>query len=197
MPTLFEKLQLEREEYRKKIEEIDLLVSLLRKYGIEDAIAEEQMGSQAEKLLGRSGDTVLWPSVASSKRTVDFSSLRTMKTPESRPTRNLPRKRMYEVVTQILRERKKPMTRHEMVDALEMKGIPVAGVDRPKAIGTILWRMRKHFVNLPGWGYWLINEDFPPAAYKGARREESDEDEGIEDVKLEPPLELPGPDDNG
>ncbi|MER9432972.1 hypothetical protein [Mesorhizobium sp. M0408] len=197
MATLFEKLQLQKEEYRKRIEEIDLLVSLLQKYGIEDVIAEDQQG-EAEKLFEAVGDKAAsMPPAGKRRRLFDFTPLRSHPpSTTDRPSRNLPRKRMSQVVTQILTERQKPMTRNEMVDALELKGIPVAGVDPPKAIGTILWRMRDEFVNLPGWGYWLIGEDFAPAAYKGLGQAPLGEAEDDE-TQSQTALGLPKPDEQG
>lgn len=189
MTTLFEKLQLQKEEYRKKIEEIDLLTSLLQKYGIEDVLADQV---DAERLFEAVGDKSPPTMQPARRRMMDFGR---PPTATDRPSRNLPRKRMSQVVTQILQERQKPMTRNEMVDALEMKGIPVAGVDPAKAIGTILWRMRDEFVNLPGWGYWLIGEDFAPAAYKGLRQSPGEIE--YRNDETQPPLGLTGPDDNG
>ncbi|MER8855844.1 hypothetical protein NKH94_30460 [Mesorhizobium australicum] len=80
------------------------------------------------------------------------------------------------------------MTRAEIVEALESKGIPVAGVDKNKAIGTIMWRMRDQFVNLPGWGYWPWDEDFERAGYKAPQKQT--------DVKEPPPSDLAPPGSN-
>ena len=32
-------------------------------------------------------------------------------------------------------------------------------------MGTIMWRLREHFVNLPGFGYWLRDHPYPLADY--------------------------------
>ena len=48
----------------------------------------------------------------------------------------------------------RPMTRGELVDAFEASGIPLAGQDKAKNIGTIMWRFRDDFLNVPGRGYW-------------------------------------------
>ncbi|SDA18445.1 hypothetical protein SAMN02799622_02032 [Methylobacterium sp. UNC378MF] len=60
----------------------------------------------------------------------------------------------------------RPMTRGELVAAFEASGIPLAGKDKPKNIGTIMWRFRDEFLNVPGQGYWP--KDVPNEAVEGA-----------------------------
>jgi hypothetical protein len=54
----------------------------------------------------------------------------------------------------ILLEHGKPMTRSELLKALEERDVFLAGEDKAKYLGTIMWRMKEAFVNLDGHGYW-------------------------------------------
>ncbi|MCE4226771.1 hypothetical protein HCU64_23805 [Methylobacterium sp. C25] len=51
-------------------------------------------------------------------------------------------------------KRGRPMTRGELLDAFESEGIPLAGRDKARNLGTIMWRFREEFENVPGRGYW-------------------------------------------
>ncbi len=53
----------------------------------------------------------------------------------------------------VLRERQRPMTRSELVQALEARGLVIGGSDKNKNMGTVLWRS-KEFTNIEGEGYW-------------------------------------------
>ena len=46
------------------------------------------------------------------------------------------------------------MKRGPLVRAMEERSIPVAGKDKAKNLGTILWRHLDQFVSLEGLGYW-------------------------------------------
>ncbi|TPL94768.1 hypothetical protein [Mesorhizobium sp. B2-3-10] len=177
MVTLFEKMQLKRERLRKEMDEIDLLLALLQKHDAADVdvAADDDDDTEVDEKDYLADDAPTLAEGATRHR----NAVRLMKrlryrqivatTPPSkradRPTRNLPKSRMEPVVRALIAEQQKPMTRTQIAEALELKGIPVAGADPNKAIGTILWRMRDKFVNLLGWGYWPIEEDFAPAAY--------------------------------
>lgn len=65
----------------------------------------------------------------------------------------------------ILLEHGKPMTRSELLNALEERDVVLAGDDKAKYLGTILWRMKEAFVNLDGYGYWPRDKPFVPANY--------------------------------
>lgn len=82
--------------------------------------------------------------------------------PEQVPTRRrrspIPPAEIAKVARQILLERGGPMTRGELVREFEARGIELAAADRAKNLGTILWRHRDIFENLPGEGYWVKGE---------------------------------------
>ena len=65
----------------------------------------------------------------------------------------------------VLLARNKPMTRGEIVDALEDRGVTLGGADKSKNIGTILWRLKDQFINLEGHGYWIRDLPYPEADY--------------------------------
>lgn len=48
----------------------------------------------------------------------------------------------------------KPLKRSALVSELERRGLQLAGKDKAKNLGTILWRHKSQFVNLPSLGYW-------------------------------------------
>lgn len=54
-----------------------------------------------------------------------------------------------------LLETGRPMKRGQLVRALTAKGITLAGADKNKNLGTILWRYDGMFVSLPSLGYWV------------------------------------------
>lgn len=65
----------------------------------------------------------------------------------------------------MLRERGLPMTRSQIVEALEHRNYYIPSGDKARYIGTILWRNRDRFVNLPGQGYWLRGVPNATAGY--------------------------------
>ncbi|MBZ9822368.1 hypothetical protein [Mesorhizobium sp. CA4] len=139
----FERAQRRREEIRKELEEIDLFLRLHQKF---------------------SGGTVPEQDIVATSPDGTMTVLEAKTAPA--PTRNLSKHKMAKQVMQFMYDRKYPMTRTDIVEALELKGIPVAGVDKARAIGTIMWRLRDRFVNLPGYGYWPIDQNFEPAGYR-------------------------------
>lgn len=58
-------------------------------------------------------------------------------------------------VRMILLEANRPMKRGELVAELERRGVPLAGKDKNKNLGTILWRHPEQFVSLDKLGYWV------------------------------------------
>lgn len=54
----------------------------------------------------------------------------------------------------ILIEHGRPLKRGALVRALMEKGVPLAGSDKNKNLGTIMWRHPDMFVHLDGFGYW-------------------------------------------
>jgi hypothetical protein len=66
-----------------------------------------------------------------------------------------------------MKEAGKPLTRGELVDALEKKNVTIGGTDKPRNMGTIVWRSHK-FVNIPDHGYWPKGLDCPAFGYSAS-----------------------------
>jgi hypothetical protein len=61
-----------------------------------------------------------------------------------------------EALEAALHEADKPMHRKELVSVLEAKGFDIPGDDKARYLGTVLWRNRDRFANIPEQGYWVI-----------------------------------------
>lgn len=55
----------------------------------------------------------------------------------------------------LIREARHPLTRGELADGLLNRGVSFPTEDVPRYLGTILWRNRHKFINVPGQGYTL------------------------------------------
>lgn len=55
-----------------------------------------------------------------------------------------------------IRDAGRPLQRGELVGFIEGTGIEIHSDDKPRYIGTILWRQSERFVNVEGRGYWLV-----------------------------------------
>ena len=55
----------------------------------------------------------------------------------------------------LMQEKQRPLTRSELVRFLTLRGLKIAGTDKSKNIGTIIWRS-KQFENVEGKGYWPL-----------------------------------------
>ena len=54
----------------------------------------------------------------------------------------------------------RPLTRSELVRRLEAEGYVIDGADKPKVLGTNIWRSKK-FDHVEGKGYWPKNVPMP------------------------------------
>lgn len=61
-----------------------------------------------------------------------------------------------------IRRAGKPLARGELVEAIEAEGIGIHSNDKPRYVGTILWRNSSRFVNVEGQGYWIKDESLDP-----------------------------------
>lgn len=62
----------------------------------------------------------------------------------------------------IIQNEGRPMTRFELIAPIEEAGLSIGGYDKPRNLGTILWRSG-NFVNT-GDGYWPKDVERPSAA---------------------------------
>jgi len=83
----------------------------------------------------------------------NLSGLRTQSEPQ-RVRGELPPREVAAIARNALLETGKPLKRGQLVRELEKRGVPLAGADKNKNLGTILWRHRAMFVSLPKLGYW-------------------------------------------
>lgn len=82
------------------------------------------------------------------------------------PARGLPREMLRPHIRDAIMEAGRPLTRTELLNAMDRKKIPVGGTsNRAKNMGTILWRLRDDFVSLENMGYWPRTLAYPPANY--------------------------------
>lgn len=58
------------------------------------------------------------------------------------------------MVRRIITEKGRPMTRTELLEALEARDVVMAGTDKAKYLGTLMWRAREAFTNIESLGYW-------------------------------------------
>lgn len=65
------------------------------------------------------------------------------------------------LMERIIREVGRPMTRGEIVAALEARDVIVPYEDKSRYVGTIAWRNKGLFENIEGRGYWLRGEPMP------------------------------------
>jgi hypothetical protein len=61
----------------------------------------------------------------------------------------------------VLIEEGRPMKRGQLVKALLNRGVHLAGADKNKNLGTILWRHKNQFVSLEKLGYWVKDVPLP------------------------------------
>src|SRR5205807_4316658 len=67
------------------------------------------------------------------------------------------------IIERIIRDAGRPLTRGEIVEALEQRDVHIPAEDKQRYIGTIAWRHKSVFGNVGGLGYWLIGEPLPKA----------------------------------
>lgn len=57
----------------------------------------------------------------------------------------------------VIRGADEPLTRAEIVSRLENAGVELRSDDKPRYVGTILWREKDRFINLTGRGYVMAD----------------------------------------
>jgi hypothetical protein len=71
-----------------------------------------------------------------------------------------------DVAERVLMDRGRPLTRYQLVDAIENEGVVIPSSDKARYLGTILWRHKDRFVNLVDFGYWLKDRPCGLARYR-------------------------------
>jgi hypothetical protein len=139
-------LEVRKEEVDKEIGEIDLFINLHRKFS----------GTEQE----RSDIFVEHPEPARPDATVPAPGRK-----RGRPAD------FAEIMERVIMDVGRPLSRNDMVEEIE-KRIEIPSDDKPRYLGTILWRHRDRFYNLPRFGYWLAARPYAPAGYSPANTDE-------------------------
>jgi hypothetical protein len=63
----------------------------------------------------------------------------------------------------------RPLQRDPLLAAVQQRGIQIDGANRARNLGTIMWRLRKSFVNIRGEGYWPSDVPCPAVGYSPPR----------------------------
>ncbi|MBZ9760438.1 hypothetical protein LB553_06050 [Mesorhizobium sp. CA8] len=77
-----------------------------------------------------------------------------------RPRRLRPHE-IADLSEKVIRDAGHPLTRAEIVSRLESAGIELHSEDKPRYVGTILWREKTRFTNIPGAGYIMADMATP------------------------------------
>lgn len=91
-------------------------------------------------------------------------------------SKNPKKEDVAEEAIKIIRENGKPMTRDQLFEALQAKGITIFGKNPPVVLQTMLWRMQDRIVHLKGHGYWPREDDYMAADYIDGSEPDKDED---------------------
>jgi hypothetical protein len=71
-----------------------------------------------------------------------------------------------DIAERVLAHMGRPLTRYQLVDAIEREGVEIPSSDKARYLGTILWRHKDRFVNLVDFGYWLKDRPCGLARYR-------------------------------
>ena len=93
----------------------------------------------------------------------ESNSLVVDKSVEKRRRRGPRPAEIVQILERVIREAGRPLTRGEIVEALEHRDVEISAEDKHRYIGTIAWRNKSIFKNIEGLGYWLTGEPLPMA----------------------------------
>jgi len=95
----------------------------------------------------------------------DTKEERVHSAPARRP-KNSDKVEVANVAREIIQERGEPVSRSDLYAELIKRGLTIEGKDPEMVLSTMLWRMRDRIVRLPSGGYWLKEQNWPPAGYQ-------------------------------
>ncbi|MBL4598612.1 MAG: hypothetical protein JKX93_06535 [Rhizobiaceae bacterium] len=90
------------------------------------------------------------------------------------PSKRATPKEVVRITQEILNEVNIPMPRSKILQALKDRGIVIGGSNPANTLGTTLGRNKDLFINLDGYGYWLITRDCPQVSYYAKDQDSSD-----------------------
>ncbi|MEI9431642.1 hypothetical protein [Mesorhizobium sp. Cs1299R1N3] len=101
---------------------------------------------------------------------------------QSRVTRFPKPSEIADMAERVIRGADHPLTRADIVSRLESAGVSLNSDDKPRYVGTILWREKARFTNIPGQGYVMADMATPEQhamdlIERGSGKEPEDEKE--------------------
>jgi hypothetical protein len=84
--------------------------------------------------------------------------------PEERAARGTGAK-MLDLAEDAITAQSRPLTRVELLKAIEDRGLKVGGKDPGATLASALWRDKDRFVNIKTHGYWLKAKPYEAASY--------------------------------
>lgn len=146
------------------------------------ATAEEQIKEWRAKLQRAERFIADWEEFSEKKPTGSDQEaprgiVKRTSTPVDKP-KNPKKEEVAETAIEIIREHGDPMTRDDLFEALQSRGVLIHGKNPPVVLQTMLWRMQDRIVHLKGFGYWPREDAYMAADYvDGAEPEETEEAE--------------------
>jgi hypothetical protein len=67
-----------------------------------------------------------------------------------------------QIIETVLKEVGRPLQRGQLVEEVEKRGHMIPSADKPRYLGTIIWRNNETFASIEGRGYWLVGVPVPP-----------------------------------
>ncbi|RWN17325.1 MAG: hypothetical protein EOR94_20780 [Mesorhizobium sp.] len=114
----------------------------------------------------------------------DSSGTGNEETMNPRSSRRLRPPEIADLAERVIRGAGHPLTRAEIVSRLESAGIELHSEDKPRYLGTILWREKARFVNVSGQGYIMADMVTPEQELEALLQlDDQDQDEGQDDEK--------------
>ncbi|MCI4677254.1 hypothetical protein K9U39_13400 [Rhodoblastus acidophilus] len=155
-----------KSELERELEEINIFIRLHSKFS----------AIQSPLVMSDSVDAVIIKGNASTSPAEESSARK-----RGRPAD------FVELMKAVLMEAGRPLSRPDFVVELERRGVEIPSEDKPRYLGTILWRNRRIFRNLLNHGYWLASIPYPPAGYDPATDTEAQRVLDMEGAIIEPP----------
>lgn len=119
---------------------------------------------QYERFAGRALGGAVPPRVET-EQTGNNKSLVSPPQPMSDRKKNSVPERFKPLIRKVLLANNRPMQLGVLLTALESNKTPIPGEHAAKNLGTVMWRLKDFFVNIPGHGYWPKDQPYPPAGY--------------------------------
>lgn len=134
---------------RKELEKLDLFIAVY------DELAEEALENarQGEKVQNVNIGDAFEVAAPSRETPTGFDGAESAR----RVTDNPKPAEVIAAVKSVLRERGQPLTRSQIREALDRRGVVIRGGNPTKVLGTTLWRSPE-IETIEGLGYWVKGE---------------------------------------